>query len=377
MADGTTSQLRDAFISLSHRHYGVREFSLGAAHIVRRAVGFDGVCVLTFDPATLLPTGEVVDNGLPPAATARMAEIEIGATDFNKFAALAQAPSHTARLSDVTGGELDRSLRHREVRRPHVLGDELRCTLVTDSTAWGAITLLRADDSAPFTDDDAAAVTAVSKELAEGLRRATVRAALGRVDDQGGAPGLVVLEGSEIVLTNSVADAMFAEMVDTTPSGAEIPGVVAAIAARARAVASGAAVADARARVRTRAGRWVLVHGSTVGDGPEARTVVVLEPARTPELAPLIAAAYGLTERERLVTELVAQGFDTNAIAERLYLSPWTVQDHLKAIFEKAGVRTRGELVARIFFEHYAPRLITPAAVSPQDPGIAYTDAQK
>jgi DNA-binding CsgD family transcriptional regulator len=75
------------------------------------------------------------------------------------------------------------------------------------------------------------------------------------------------------------------------------------------------------------------------------------------ELAPLVADACGLTERERAVTQLVARGLSTAAIAARLYLSPWTVQDHLKAIFEKAGVATRGELVAHVFFQQGVPEL--------------------
>jgi DNA-binding CsgD family transcriptional regulator len=57
------------------------------------------------------------------------------------------------------------------------------------------------------------------------------------------------------------------------------------------------------------------------------------------------------------VTRLVARGLSTEAIAARLYLSSWTVQDHLKAIFEKVGVATRGELVARVFFQQRAPQL--------------------
>jgi DNA-binding NarL/FixJ family response regulator len=61
----------------------------------------------------------------------------------------------------------------------------------------------------------------------------------------------------------------------------------------------------------------------------------------------------------------VARGLSTSAIAGRLYLSPYTVQDHLKSIFEKAGVGMRGGLVARLFFEHYAPRLTSGAPIQP------------
>ena len=56
-----------------------------------------------------------------------------------------------------------------------------------------------------------------------------------------------------------------------------------------------------------------------------------------PELAPLIADAYGLTDRERHVTELVAKGLSTNDIGQRLHLSAYTVQDHLKSIFDKTA----------------------------------------
>ena len=67
--------------------------------------------------------------------------------------------------------------------------------------------------------------------------------------------------------------------------------------------------------------------------------------------------AYELTRRERQISHLVSYGLSTGEIAARLGLSPHTVRDYLKRIFEKVGVSSRGELVGRIYAEHYGPRL--------------------
>jgi DNA-binding CsgD family transcriptional regulator len=84
---------------------------------------------------------------------------------------------------------------------------------------------------------------------------------------------------------------------------------------------------------------------------------VIIEPAHPARIYPLLMSAYGLTERERDVVELVLIGSSTTEIAASLFLSPLTVQNHLKSVFEKTGVRSRRDLVGKVFFTHYEPRL--------------------
>ena len=356
MAAASLARARTDIARLSHRGLAVREFSLGAGRILRHLVPSDGICVMTMDPATLLPTGHVIENGLPEEATRQLAEIELRGTDFNRFSELARRSRPAASLSRATGGKLDRSERQRELRRPHGFDDELRVTLATDSGTWGGVVLMRETDRPHFSDAEANHLASLSAALAEGLRRAILHGAPPAEDGELG-PGLVLLaEDNTIELADPAAHRWLAEL--DTADGGRPPIVVHTVADRARANAAGTgADSIATARVRTQSGRWLTVRGSILGDEPDTHVAVILEPAQLPELAPLIADAFGLTPRERAITQLVAQGFSTSEISERLYLSPYTVQDHLKAIFEKTDVSSRGALVARLFFEQCVPRL--------------------
>ena len=164
-----------------------------------------------------------------------------------------------------------------------------------------------------------------------------------------GEPGLLLLDDQDgVEMANPAAGVWLDELRSRRR---RLPVVVSAVAQRAREVASGDSGLAATARARTASGRWITVRGWVLQNGSASRTAITLEPARGPELGELLAEAYGLTARERRVSKLVAQGLPNAAIAARLYLSTYTVQDHLKAIFEKLDISNRGQLVARLFLD--------------------------
>ena len=138
-----------------------------------------------------------------------------------------------------------------------------------------------------------------------------------------------------------------------------LPSAVLAIARRALRTADGVDAPGeiALARVLSKTGRWIVLHGAALVSDRSRRAAVIIEPAHPARISPLLMAAYGLSEREQDVTRLVLQGASTSEIAGQLHLSAHTVQDHLKSVFEKTNVRSRRELVGKVFFTYYEPRL--------------------
>jgi DNA-binding CsgD family transcriptional regulator len=149
------------------------------------------------------------------------------------------------------------------------------------------------------------------------------------------------------------------DLPDGNLAASRLPTAVLAVAGRAaRSATSTDEPAEvAVARVLTRSGRWVVLHGVPLAAVDAQRVAVIVEPAHPSRIAPLLMSAYGLTEREQQLTRLVLQGFSTIDIANHLVISVHTVQGHLRNIFSKTGVRARRDLVTKIFFAHYEPRL--------------------
>jgi DNA-binding CsgD family transcriptional regulator len=335
-------------------------FSHAASDALEPVVPFDRCCWHSVDPGTVLFTGSLLrDVG---CSGTWLAEHEYVNEDVNKWSFLAHSGKLAGATSLATHGELSRSARHRS-QAGLGIGDELRVSFVVGGTYWGAAAFLRDRDRPWFTEEEVRFVAALSGVLAEGMRAGLVTRGApldAQVLPADEAPGVVVFdEHGRAEMVSPAAEHWIAQLVEepapTTPADSKL---IQAVAARARVLGRDADPVElaARSRARTRNGSWLVIYGTPLTGGPAPRTAVVIQPAASHEVAPLVALAYGLTERERQIVRLCMEGRPTKEIAAALHVSPYTVQDHLKSVFDKTGVRTRNELVGQIFLEHYAPR---------------------
>jgi DNA-binding CsgD family transcriptional regulator len=346
-------------VRLCHAGLDSRALRVEALRRLRKLVPVDAAFAATVDPATLLFTGSVVEE-IPEHATPAFLANEFLQDDVAKFVALARAERPVRGLYEATRGEPERSGRYREILAPLGFGDELRAALRVGATTWGVLCLHRELAGPGFTAAEAAVLERVAPHLAAGLRTALL------VDEATtgpgpSGPGLVVLaDDLSVAAATAPAERWLGEVGDW-PRRGEPPQAIRAVAARLQALehaTDGAAAPMPRARVRTRSGRWLVLHASRLsGPAGGGQIAVILEPAAPVEVVPLVLQAYALTDREAQVAQLVLRGLATGEIAAGLSITALTVQQHLKAVFDKTGARSRRELVARVFAEQYLPRM--------------------
>jgi DNA-binding NarL/FixJ family response regulator len=345
------------------------------AGVLHKAVPHDGATWFGVDPVTLLATAPSRVEGLDPGLCDTFWHLEFHEQDTALFSDLARGEGAAAlRLS--LDGRLARSMRYRDFMKPQGYDDELRSVFRSGTSVWGVVGLYRQGVHPPFDEDDLAVMRSISGVVATALR-SHVREMTPWLG-QPTAPGLLVVDRQgQVVSANADAVHWLRELWPMSPAGTEaeigaidimglrdrdleVPTALYALVSRARAVADGRERSPARLRLRDRRGRWLVLHASSLsGTGsPDGGSVaVVIEAAKSAEIAPIIIEAYSLTSRERDVLGALARGGSTAEIAAELFLSPHTVRDYVKTVFEKLGVSSRGELVARLYGEHYADRL--------------------
>jgi DNA-binding CsgD family transcriptional regulator len=317
-----------------------------ADQVLRAAVPYDLAIWATVDPASLLLTSctPVGDHPFPPDHQLEIFEMEYLGVEPLTLKALVQRDRPIGTLRSEVDDPTD-TKRYREQLAPFGFTDELVAALVVDRRCWGAVRVLRNHEAAiDFTEEDVDCFASVSQTLAEGLRLAFLRAATQEPAGLDDPPGVVTLDAAGGI---AACTRQARPWLDSLAVEAETPAVFASLAARVSTHDEASAVL-----VGTRGP--LALHASRLKSDDD-QIAIVIERPRPPELTPRIMEAYDLTPRESQVTELVLRGNTTTQIARAMNLSNYTVQDHLKSIFAKVGVQTRGELANAIHVRFYLP----------------------
>lgn len=331
---------------LASRQCDLASFWREAAGCIEEVVPHYWVpCWYTLDPASHLITSHF-HEGLDDYPDAWL-EAEYLDDDVNQIRDVVLSQDGISTLHELTGG--DPSGTPRWQANIELGGDqELLLRLRTGSgEVWGALGLYREPDRPMFDAEEKRFLASVSTALAEGARRSLVFGEALEPDWPDG-PGLVVVgTDGEVESMTAAGTAWLSALTEGDPTRAAPVSVLAV----ARAASDGN---PAEARVRVPGGPWLLLSAARLMG--EERVAVLVEPARPARIFDLVMSAHGLTARERDVVGLVLQGHPTAGIASTLSVSGYTVQEHLKSVFDKMGVRSRRELVAQAFFTHYSPR---------------------
>jgi DNA-binding CsgD family transcriptional regulator len=309
---------------------------------------FSWCAVMTTDPLTLLPSGGVVE-GFTPDDCVPFWDNELVDPDFNKFTDLARSVDPVVTLAETVDGDLERSPRYTKLYAALGAADELRIAFVAGSSCLAIAVLVRAEGDGVFTAEETTDVRSLVPIATTALRRA-----LGRnlEDISTQAPVVIMLDGEGNITGMSAGGEEVLEDLRINGVDGDFPGIVQVAATKAR---WSRKATHLTTRLRGRSGRWLRLNVAPM-EGEVGAVALTVETARPDDLVRVLLDSYGLTSRETEIVLRLCRGLTTKDIAADLMISSHTVRDHVKAVYEKAGVNSRGELVAELFSKHVLDR---------------------
>lgn len=327
------------------------------------ALGFDGHAFSTCDPDTGLTTHTLAEG--VPAALGR-AYVERIYPDVS-----ARLSMDMGRRGEFVYSLVEQSPVAREEFGAVGLRDQVGASLASDGRVYGTWCLMWGNGDPRTMTRARGMLRQIVPHLVRGMRNATLidRGMTAEKSGIPNSPGILVLDSrNRPIVRTPAADTWLADLSDEGFQAADqLPLSLLGLVARTRRACADVP-SDMQVRVRGRSGRWYVMLASlaTPDVTGESATVVVVRPAATREMAPILTTLYALSAREREVIAAVARGETTKEIAASLGLSPHTVAEHIERACRKIGVRGRKALVAKIFVDGYAPRVVAGLAAEPR-----------
>lgn len=320
---------------------------------IRRHVDFDAYAWLLTDPDTEVGSAPLADvpalsdlpHHLPQLIRAKYL------TTVNRWTIL-DGPAAT--LCDTTHGDREASLVWREVLSAHSVEDVASVVFRDHHGCWSWLDLWRSKCASMFTAADTVYLAAIAPTITEALRccqASTFDHAESPKPARSGPAVLVLSAQLEVKAQTPETEAYLRTLIPPDGDRRPVPAGAYNVAAQLLALEAGVDRHEPSSRVHLHGGTWMTLRAARMdapGPAAEHDIAVTIEPTAPAERLDLYARSHALTQRETDVLDDLAHGADTRTVAETLFLSQHTVQDHLKSIFAKTGTRNRRTLLNRV-----------------------------
>jgi DNA-binding CsgD family transcriptional regulator len=337
-----------------------RELRLTVLSELRQVIGFDAYAWLLTDPQTWVGAAPLAEVPcLPELPVLIRLKYQ---TTINRWTRLPAGQART--LQQATGGDPAQSRLWRELLHGYGVRDVLSVAFTDRFGCWGFLDLWRSVPAPAFTDAETAFLGQLTKPLTAALRRTQAQAfapAQPVTGPQSGPVVLLLAPDLQVRAQTGETQDYLRRLVPPDGDQAPVPAGAYNVAAQLLAAEQGVDAHPPWARVHLTGGTWLTLRAARIRDeaasagpagegvSPAGRDVAVTIEATTPaDRADLFARAHGLTPRESELLRHLITGGHTRDVAQQMFLSTHTVQDHLKSVFAKTGTRSRQALLSRV-----------------------------
>lgn len=299
--------------------------------VVLATVPYDAFVWPLTDPETAVGTSPLAEVPCLP---------ELGTSIRLRY----QAPERWGSTSNVVTWETTGFGEWRDFVASYSVRDVATVPFVDGFGCWGFLDLWRDREFAP---DEVSLLQSVAPAITSSLRRCQASSITSSSSATTAESGAVMVLSPDLDVRGATeeSDALLRRLLPTESDRAPVPASAYNVAAQLLANERGVDSRSPTARAFLSVGQLLEFRAARLG--PDGDIAVTIGPVPPRQRLSYFALACGLSPREREVLECLADGDDTRTVASRLFMSEFTVQDHLKSIGTKTGLRSRRTLLAR------------------------------